>query len=246
MCGKLTIARSILKHESQSKLFFSTDNIYNTLDFNRIRDSWLIRFWQMLGTGTATEDIANSLDHISIINFNYDRCIEQFFIQALRSLDRWSEKEAHEFVYNRMQIFHPYGVIGRLPPGNHEGGVAFGAKEVDLVPLGAAIKTYVEKIQDDGSLAKIHSAVSQAETLIFLGFHFHRQNVDLLIPSVKPQVRQIYATLYEFSLTDRNIVNSQLRSSFLHQTEGQSTDVVRLVEGDCGKLFTDFEKTLSL
>lgn len=245
VCGKLAIARSILVHEARSSLHFNTENIHNTLDFNKIRNSWLIRFWQMLASGTATEDIANSLDHITIINFNYDRCIEYFLIQALRSLDRWTEIQAHDFVYNKMRIYHPYGTLGRLPAGSHHGGVAFGAKEVDLVPLGKNIKTYTERIEENDMLNKMRQAMAEAHTLIILGFHFHLQNVALLKPNADTNFRRVYATSKGISDYEQGYVRNQIGSWF-QQINHMSNPPIELVRGDCRQLFNDYEKTLKL
>jgi hypothetical protein len=244
-CGKIVIARAILQYELESKLHFKTDNVFNTLDFNQIGDSWIIRFWQMLGQGTATEEIANSLDHITIINFNYDRCIEQFLIQALRCLDGWSPKDAHEFVYKQMRIFHPYGVVGKLPPTIVESGVAFGDEKPELVALGNGIKTYTEQMEEDDALKKIHHAMAEAETIIILGFHFHRQNVALLKPTLKTRVRKIYATVHGISNEDQAVVRNRV-GSWTNQLMGLGAPEIHLVQGDCLQLFRSYEKTLNL
>jgi hypothetical protein len=245
-CGKLLIARAILESEGRSLLHFSRDNIFNTLNFDKIRGSWMIRFWQMLGRGMATEEISESLDHITFINFNYDRCLEHFLIQAFRGLDNWAEDTAYEFVYDRVKIFHPYGTLGRLRHPHRNEGVEFGAENSDLISIGERIRTYTEQAMDRMLLDQVRLAVARANTLIFLGFHFHRQNMDLIKPEGQSVVQRTFATALGISEQDQEVVRSQIGSLISADLSYQYERYrLEFVDGDCAELFRRFEKTLA-
>jgi hypothetical protein len=52
-------------------------------------------------------------ENASFIIFNYDRCLEQFLVNALPRLYAISETEADSIVHN-INIIHPYGSVGEL------------------------------------------------------------------------------------------------------------------------------------
>lgn len=58
------------------------------------------------------------------------------------------------------------------PFGNLMGGT--------LYDISTALLTFSERIEDDGSVERIHRMVSEAGQLVFLGFAFHDANLKLL------------------------------------------------------------------
>jgi len=84
-CGKLPVARCILEAESQSTLLVDQSNIYNKLDFGLVENTWFNAFFQFLTENCQKADIPARLQQISIISFNYDRCIEHYLHVALQN-----------------------------------------------------------------------------------------------------------------------------------------------------------------
>jgi len=58
------------------------------------------------------DDLASMFDNISIICFNYDRCIEHYLYSALVA-HYGITKPAAAKIMGKLRIHHPYGVISR-------------------------------------------------------------------------------------------------------------------------------------
>jgi hypothetical protein len=186
--GKLQIALSILRVEAASDLYVDDSNIYNRVQFGGpyIAHCWLRPFTEMLLEKCRALDIENIGTGISIICFNYDRCIEQYLAAAIEDTLAVDSSTAHEIV-SRMDIIHPYGHLGNLPAERtrrEPGSVPFGAKNaVDLWSVADGLSTFTEEMRDRESLARIHKAILHARRIIFLGFSFQPQNMRLLTPT---------------------------------------------------------------
>ena len=87
LCAKLALVRGILEHEKGSALY--VDELKLPRQFNRdlqVKKSWLSDFMYLLQEGVvASENRGDVFKNLTIINFNYDRCIEQFLFDALQS-----------------------------------------------------------------------------------------------------------------------------------------------------------------
>ena len=100
---------------------------------------------QVLAPGRKAPDVEHVLDGISFINFNYDRCLEQFLIHGLHLLYGIPKEEAVGIV-DKADIIHPYGTVGALAR------VPFGGNEeirLDYAELGQGIKTYTERVEEE-------------------------------------------------------------------------------------------------
>jgi SIR2-like domain len=195
------------------------------------------------------ENTADMFKQLSIINFNYDRCIEQFFFYALQNLYQMNEGQAAELLNANLRIYHPYGSLGVLPwqVRNNENSVPFGGSEYgdDLNLIADEIKTFNEQLEDDGLVKKLGEEISQAERIVFLGFHFHPQNMQLLASS-KPArggTVEIFATALQRSKADLNIIDSQIRE-MLNERAG-SWNIHLHSDMDCVALFKEYATTLT-
>jgi len=184
--GKLQIAIAIAKKERSSKLFFETNDSKALLDLKKLQDTWIDSFSRILFEKTPKENITDIGENVSIICFNYDRCIEFYLIEAIRqTYIGVSYAQAHEIV-SSMKIIHPYGTLGELPNNLHarDGGVVpFGGEvgeDIDPWPVSERLKTYTEQIEDVDMLTSIQLAMEMAKQIIFLGFAFNPQNMKLL------------------------------------------------------------------
>lgn len=83
-----------------------------------------------------------------------------------------------EQIINGLAIIRPYGTIGSILPSDRS-RVPFGASQVDPFGVVDRIRTYTESeaLHDKAHLTRV---LLNASMCIFLGFGFHKQNVDLL------------------------------------------------------------------
>jgi hypothetical protein len=198
-CAKLAIAQAIVEAERSSALFI--DQTIANRDFARpsqIQNSWFMEFVRILHDGLAKSDIDKLLDRLTIINFNYDRCVEQFLFYSLQYSYGVDAQRAAQALAGA-KIIHPYGHLGALPWQDSHLGLHFGGDphgSTDILRISARIKTFYEQLQDEVDLAAIKTAVAKADRIVFLGFGFHPQNMTMLRPVESTSVRQIYGTAY--------------------------------------------------
>jgi hypothetical protein len=179
VAGKLAIVQSILEAEHECDIRRSDDGWRGSKNVNQ---SWLPDLFYIMQDGIGKADnIADIFENISFITFNYDRCLEHYLFYSIMELYRLNEQSAAE-VMGSLKIHHPYGQVGSLPwAASSKRKVAFGVKDYgDIAGLSEEIKTFNEQIEDEVLLAGVRGTLNQAERIVFLGFHFHKQNMDLL------------------------------------------------------------------
>ena len=199
--GKAAIVKSILEAEHASSLFFAGPAERDLFNPEKCKDTWIMKFFSMLSRGVPREERQNVFDHVSFITFNYDRCIEHFLENALQSLYAISNQEAVDLV-KKLSIIHPYGKVE---------DVAFGTTRTDYAELAASIKTYTERVHVAEVIDKIHEEVLRAETITFLGFGYHDQNMSLIEPvNPIPIPKDIFGTAYGMSISNSNVTTNQI------------------------------------
>ena len=140
---------------------------------------------QFLYNGIRKDAINELFDNISLIIFNYDRCVEHLIYHAIQNYYAIDANRAAVLMQS-LEIFHPYGVVGRLPFQSAKDAVPFGSganQPKKLLSLASQIKTYSERIEEESAVAGIRQIVQNAEIIVFLGFAFHGQNMDLIQPT---------------------------------------------------------------
>jgi hypothetical protein len=176
----------------------------------------------MLTRGVTSKNLDSVFPALTFISFNYDRCLEFFIYHALQQSYGIDERKAAD-ICNSAKIYHPYGVVGALPYQNKNSNVSFGSEKITnrCVEMAAGIRTYTEEAADDCQASAINDAVSKAERLVFLGFGFHRQNLDILAGPVVARAFQtpgkpkhVYATGFGISEYNRNKYRDDLCMRF--------------------------------
>lgn len=205
--GKSAIVRTILNAERSCKLYVDPSNIHNKLNVSSIRESWFVKFMQVLGPGRKTHEVENVLRDVSFITFNYDRCLEYFLRHALQLLYGIEPQRAADIV-SSANIIHPYGSVGQLDQ------VQFGGEthaRMNFRELAKAIKTYTERIEEEAVLHSMQRTIREAQCIVFLGFAYHKQNMALLSPAPRSRkTKQIYGTAYGMSDSDVSEVVEEL------------------------------------
>lgn len=213
--GKAAIVQSILEAEAKSKLmdFLSPEPHISAQALSTHADTWIYKLFGFLQTGVQLADVSRIFEGLSIINFNYDRCVETFLYHALQRAYGIDQRAAAE-VMSTLDITHPYGQVGQLRWQNPAGkGVEFGERPQGekILSLADQIKTFTEQAHDETEKEHWRAIIEECRQLMFLGFGFHRQNVELLSLVNGPEnPPEVYATTYKTSDADEDVFRSRL------------------------------------
>ena len=244
-CGKLAIVQSILDAERKSKLAVDYSNTFNSIKFGGLAVTWLIPFFQLIQENCTFEELPARLEKITLIIFNYDRCVEHFLRAAIERVYSVSQSEAVAALRS-LKIFHPYGKVGALPvvPNN---GVRFGfaPEPHHLVEISKGIRTFTQGVEIDGSdVAQIRRSIRYANRMVFLGFAFHAQNMELLSLSEDdhkfPVAKTCIGTAFKRSSSDAALIKKEIELAFRPVTTCEIADL------ECCDFFSAFSKSLSL
>jgi len=247
LCGKLAIVKSILDAEKGSTLSFDKNNIYNKPDFSHLTETWFAKFWQLLTNNCTAEQLEVRLSSIGLVVFNYDRCIEHFLYYSLQNYYKMASERAAELVRG-IELFHPYGTVGDLPWFNGEASIDFGEKpnSKKLLELAGQVKTFSEGTDPESSdIERIRNAMAESDKIVFLGFAFHGQNLELIksanIDNPRHGGALCYGTAYGISESDRQIIVKEIASV----CRTQPNQVFLKIDLTCAQLFKEFRKGLS-
>lgn len=248
LCGKLAIVRSMLYAEKNSNLYFEKSRTDSIMNFRSLEKTWYIPFFRLLTENCGQNDLRERFKTITLIVFNYDRCIEHFIYYALQNYYKIPGNEAAELVKN-INIYHPYGNVGSLPWINHNGGMEFGAEPeaIQLLKLAQKIKTFTEGTDPASSeILEIKRHMGSANRLVFMGFAFHKLNMQLISPDnpknrgkSKSNMLKCFATTYEISDSDKEVIEEQIGALYSGRIK------VRMANLLCGAFFTEFWRSLA-
>jgi len=247
LCGKLAIVRSILEAEKQSLLYFDI-NKKEKFKAEGIQSTWFNSFWKLLTEHSSKEDLSERFESVSLIVFNYDRCIEHFLYHSLLNCYFMDESEAADLV-SRINIYHPYGSVGTLPWQNKKPRIGFGATPTatQLLNLTTKIKTFTEGTDAESSeIISIKNLYREAKTAVFLGFAFHKLNLELIKPnligSTEYQEMNCYATAKGMSESNCELVKKDIKG--LYRLSEFSRINVR--DMACADLFNEYWRSLAI
>lgn len=244
ICGKFAIVRSILKAEHQSALRYDSSNIYNTIDFERISPTWIAKLRRFLFEGCTREETVDRLEQITFVNFNYDRCLEHYLYHSFRNYYRMGDQEAATKL-QLLKVVRPYGSIGRLEYQDRSDFVKFGDADCyhRTPELATQIRTFTEQQQDQAVRDNIRGAIVDSEVLVFLGFAYHDQNLDVLSRDLESTAARLWGTAHGFSDADTRTIVGNLAQRF-------TNDVKQLVTIDnvvtCASFFDKYWKSLRI
>lgn len=246
LCGKLGIVKSILDAERSSK-FRAHREGDSSFRLNDLLGTWYVGFLQMLTEGITKDDVGRVFENLSIITFNYDRCIERFLCQGLADYYDLTDSEAQNLV-SELPIYHPYGKVGPLPWQSNVGAVPFGSDRANLIELSKQIKTFTEGLDDAQLRGGIHDAVGEAEVIVFLGFAFHPLNMELLTPGYATAAQRIYATTLGLSDSDEAVIEDDIQKMLgldnlaFFDDPSLKPDMAKLT---CGDFFRHYFRSIS-
>jgi hypothetical protein len=246
LCGKLAIVRTILQAEAESSLFVEFQG-NDRLKFGQLENTWFHSFVQRLTENCKSSDLATRLNSIALVIFNYDRCIEHYLYHAIQNYYAMSASDVAQLL-QRLEIYHPYGVVGTLPWRGTDNAIEFGdtPHSKQLVGLAKQIKTFAEGTDELASdVMSIRSIMKTSHKLVFLGFAFHQLNIDLLLPTATskgpPTGRRVFATARGISRSDTDSISTQLAD------RGELFEGNIQIRNDltCSQLFREYWRSLS-
>jgi hypothetical protein len=238
--AKNAIVHRILEAERDSLLFIDQAQAMfgRFKDEKKVARSWLQAFFSILQDGVIeAHNIEDIFENLSIINFNYDRCIEHFLFQAMQRLyPTKGTGYLADLISRKLKIIHPYGVVGELEWQGSGPSIRFGAKDdsYDLAKLSGGIRTYNEEVEDSKKTNELRDLVSVAQRIVFLGFHFHKQNIELISPEPKaPELKgiiDVFATQVDRSPADKAFISHHRLRRVTH---GRTLHPTSSVQDDC-------------
>lgn len=250
--GKLAIVRSILDAERRSMLYFENRSIHSTINYTTIEFTWFNEFQKILTESCNKDELEERFATLSMVIFNYDRCVEHFLFNYIQTHYSISKSKAAELV-NSIDIYHPYGQVGYLPWQNKGSNINFGAElgTEDLLSLSKEIRTYTEGTdQESSEIVAIREQVKVSKTILFLGFAFHKRNVELLQPEYAEGSLdrfgisfKCFATAKDESGSNRKEIEDDICK--LLQINLRDRQYLHVNNLSCAKLFKEYGRSLS-
>ncbi len=248
LCGKLAIVSSILDAERNSLLFFDRNNPNSKLDYNSLKKTWFNSFMKLLSESCTVDHLEERLSSIKVVIFNYDRCIEHFLFNALQTYYGIEPSRAATLV-DSLKIYHPYGMVGGLPWSKKKPAIDFGAEPNpdQLLQLADQIKTFTEGTDPrSNAMMEIQTGMTEARIVLFLGFAFHRLNIDLIQASkgvhLMPEDVKYFGTAKGISKSDCEVISFDLE-----KLGGAKRENISLRNDlTCYELFSEYWRTLAL
>ncbi|NLR39050.1 SIR2 family protein [Novosphingobium sp. ERW19] len=212
-CGKLAITFFMGQAESRSNLK-DAPRVEGELPLQgKIAEYWIYQLGQLITSGVPRSKIGQTLEQLTIINFNYDRSVEHFLPYALVMAYGIELKEAQQVIAEKLDIVHPHGSIGRLPWQKGEAPQAeWGVEQPwNIHAIAAQLKSLNERSTDRNALRDIRLSVASAKRLVFLGFGFQPQNVDLLFENTLSHNPEVLISTYGMSSGNAATVAQMIR-----------------------------------
>jgi NAD-dependent SIR2 family protein deacetylase len=213
LMGKLGIAACLLEAEQSSPLG-KTRNGSMSVDLEGVKDTWLTKLALFLNEGINPSNAISYFNNVSFITFNYDRCIEHFFHTAVKSYFANLGTDTVAEILARMDVHHVYGSLGE-----YDG--TFGFRDpsppyqaLSLVGATANLRTFGESEAEEERNKTIDKIMSQADTLVFLGFSFNSTNMKILTPP-EHSIRRVFFTSYGMSEANTKAHAEMLSRTYL-------------------------------
>lgn len=241
--GKAAIVTAILNAERHSYLFLNfedSEDLQSRVFTNSlIQQTWYARLFDMLTRGGELTDFVERLKNITFIVFNYDRCIEHFFLHGMITYFGIDLVKATSILDESLIILHPYGTIGKTNDVNYGNESIHPSRYVEI---SKNLKTFTEGVRDDNELQQIKTKILESGILVFLGFGYHSLNMKLLELEQEGPSKKIYGTVYNRSGSDCLII----KESIINALKLPQNQVCDLLNGSCCNLFEEYSLSLGI
>lgn len=240
--GKMAIARVIARAEQTSivKQLAADDFGAQTDAEEHIREqTWIGTFIQLLATGVPRSEVESLFNDVTIISFNYDRCVECVLYHMVQAAFGIDGDEATKVMHG-LRIIRPYGGLGALHCSGELSTTPFGPS-LNLTPeLSQRIRVYTENTEDNSELASARLAIANARNVVFLGFGYHKQNMRLLkFDHATAKPTRVYATSFREPQPTLEAISTRVRKSI------GCAPVLPGVDTDCTRFFREYGTLLA-
>ena len=249
LCGKLAIVRTILAAEARSALVVNQLQGKPQLKYEGIEHTWFNSLFQRLTENCKPSGLAERLSSVVFVVFNYDRCIEHYLYHSLQNFYRSLNASEVASLIRNIKIYHPYGTVGSLPWLAAYDAIEYGVtpSSEQLVALSHRIRTFTEGTDEAASdVEAIRFYIKNSPRLVFLGFAFHRLNLDLLRPRgvehmSPPAGRSVFATAHGISDSDTKDIADELAARGVLSAR----DIKIRNDLTCSQLFQEYSRSMS-
>ncbi len=230
------IADALIEAERQSSIYYNPQNIRESFNFAEVENTWLAALFRAIVTAGKIEQLANWLERITFVSFNYDRVIYRFFFLAVQVVFDLNEEEAFQFCSETLTIMHPYGSLGQLQPRNRDSGFGENTHHQALLSAASGIRVFTEGGERQ-TRQLVRQSILDSDSVWFLGFSFLDLNMKFLKPEVQTRF-QVFGTLRGMSDFNSKIARNQLadwiKNGYAYEPN------FNLVKTDCSVLISDF------
>lgn len=244
VCSKLAIAKAILDAEYSSKLYFDKRHIDDTINFGMVVDTWYPALYNLLTQGVTRDNLDKAFQNLTIVCFNYDRCIEHYLVNALIGHYSLDASVAITLV-EKLTIHRPYGSVGNY--FDRSNAFPYGSRHFPSIQaIASSLKTYTENTDTITERESMLDAINDAEMLVFLGMAYHPNNLELLYDSrngTRKSLSHVYATRHKISDSNMPLIRRALnRISTPHASTDEKYSHVHTLESSqkCADLFTEY------
>ncbi len=182
--GKTLISMELIKYEDENQLYSKPqENWYQYLYHNTLRASF--------------DEFADN--NVAFLTFNYDRSLEQFFMNAIMSDYGKTENESASLMQS-IPIIHLHGLLGNLPAFSSESSRLYNSSITpDILEIcRSKIKIIHEGISEDEQFKEAHKLLSEAKQIWFLGFGYDKTNIERLnLPNLLRSNQNVFGTTFE-------------------------------------------------
>jgi hypothetical protein len=212
--GKAAIAYQIAKAESDSLLSRATQDIEVEKECDT---TWARAFLRIAMAGVRSQDFETYFSKVTVIDFNYDRVLQQYLYSALQRLYGLAPRDA-AVCLKRLNVIRPYGSLGALDWEGVEPHLAFGDQDIDLAAALNGIRTFTEE-RSSGVVQQIDRALRDAQVCLVLGFGFHVQNIEMLSTTSRHYApNAIFMTVYGME-ENRDAVTGKMKEALKSTNE---------------------------
>lgn len=242
--GKMGIVRAIQSAERSSKLK-PLEGGHKPFVLTSLSDTWYYSLARQLFSGVPADEPERAFENVSFVVFNYDRCLQTFLVRATEVYFRLTRQQAEQLIAG-VEILHAYGSLGPVFEGS-SGRVPFAPAELDILSVAERIRTFSES---STCASEICALVEECQTMIFLGFRFHDQNVELFNicedKLKERELKRVFATTKDMSPSDEEVVKSQLSYALIGRpTTLAEKGWISTNNGTCAELFATYWRSLT-
>ena len=179
--GKLAVAVFTLQSENRSSLRAMPQP--NAVLPLQTGDYWLLELAKLVTAGVPRSRLATALDNVAFVSVTYDRAIPHLIPFMMATAYGMPLDEARAITAAGLQMYYPCGSVGRLPWQVGDAPEAEWGDEqaADMVGIAAELRVADEALDNGVALAAMRRSIAESARLVFLGFDFAPQSLDLLI-----------------------------------------------------------------